>query len=472
MTEEKIARPLFGQRITAINVGLSKFAESLEAQGIETISLDWRPSAEVPTLTQTSTGVEIDAANAEALARIGRGRPMIVGMGQAKDVLPGMHDNLILHAGPPVTWGRMCGPMRGAVIGALIYERMASTPEDAESIAAGSGVEFEPCHHHHTVGPMAGVVSPSMPVWIIRNEEFDNYAYCTLNEGLGKVLRYGAYGSKVIKRLEWIQLELFPALQAALEISGPIDLRSMVAQALHMGDECHNRNKAGTSLFLRTIAPALAEAVDDSNIVARVLRFIDGNDHFFLNLSMPAMKAMLEPAEGIEGSTIVTTMARNGTDFGIRVSGLGNKWYTAPAGMPQGLWLPGYTAKDANPDIGDSTITETGGIGGFALAGAPAIVQFVGGTPQDAVNATMDMYEITAGEHPAFTIPAFNFRGTPLGIDIRKVVETGILPRLNTGIAHKEPGVGMVGAGLLEAPMDCFKRAFTAFEKLCEIDES
>ena len=468
MADESLhAKPLFGRELKTINIGLESFAESMRAQGVETTHVDWRPPAAgwVP-LTTTRHGVEIDAANAEAYRRITAGRPVIVGMGLARDVIPGLGDRLVLHAGPPIEWVRMCGPMRGAVMGALIYEGLAETPEQAAEMAAASEAEFDPCHHHHAVGPMAGVVSPSMPVWIIKNETFGNLAYCTQNEGLGKVLRYGAYGPEVIKRLKWMETELYPSLKAALEVSGPIDLRSMIAQALHMGDEGHNRNKAGTSLLIRALAPALVKAVDDAVVVERVLRFIDSNDHFFLNLTMPAMKAMLEPAEGVPGSSVVTVMARNGTDFGIRVSGLGDRWFVAPAGQPEGLWLPGFTAEDANPDIGDSTITETGGIGGFALAGAPAIVQFVGGTPRDALNATLEMYEITVGEHTAFTMPALDFRGTPLGIDVRKVIETGLLPRLNTGIAHKELGVGMVGAGLLTAPRVCFEQAFAALKEL------
>jgi hypothetical protein len=236
----------------------------------------------------------------------------------------------------------------------------------------------------------------------------------------------------------------------------------MIAQALHMGDECHNRNRAGTSLFFRAVAPALVRAVRDRDTVAEVLSFLDGNDHFFLNLSMPAMKAMLLPAQDIPGCTLVTVMARNGTEYGIRVSATGDRWFTAPAPMVKGLWLPGFTAEDANPDIGDSAITETGGIGAFALAGAPAIVRFIGGNSDDAINVTMEMYEITSGEHPAFTIPALNFRGTPVGIDVRKVMRNGIVPLLNTGIAHREPGVGMVGAGLVRAPRECFIAAYRA----------
>ncbi len=458
---------LFQGPLKPINIGLESFYESLLAQGVDAVAVDWRPPLEgYVELTHTPDGADVEAANAEAFNRIVSGRPMLVGMGIAREVIPGFAPvngrMLITHSGPPITWERMCGPTRGAIMGALIYEGLAETPEEAAALAASGEIEFAPCHHFNAVGPMAGIISPSMPVFIVKNETTGHLAYATQNEGLGKVLRYGAYGPEVIRRLKWMEKVLYPALKAALEVSGPIDLRSMIAQALHMGDEGHNRNRAGTSLFIRAIAPALVEAVPDPATVAAVLRFIDGNDHFFLNLTMPAMKAMLLPAEKIPGCTLVTVMARNGTDWGIRVSATGDRWFTAPAPLVEGLWLPGFTAQDANPDIGDSAITETGGIGGFALAGAPAIVKFVGGTPADAVNTTLEMYEITQGEHPAFTIPALNFRGTPVGIDVRKVMRTGILPRLNTGIAHKDPGIGMVGAGLVTAPRGCFVAAFEA----------
>jgi hypothetical protein len=312
---------------------------------------------------------------------------------------------------------------------------------------------------------MAGIVSPRMPVFLVQNQAFDNTAYATLNEGLGKVLRYGGMGEEVYERLRWMENVLYPNLDRALaSMPDGIDLKAIIAQALHMGDECHNRNRAATSLFLRAIGPALARTHTDKEDLAKVIEFIDHNDHFFLNLSMPAGKAMLEPAERIAGSSVVTVMARNGTDFGIRLSSMPDRWFTAPAGEVEGLYFPGFEAKDANPDIGDSTITETAGFGGFAMAAAPAITQFVGGTPQMAYETTLEMYEITFDEHDGFTIPALNFRGTPLGIDVRKVMETGILPKINTGIAHKDPGVGMVGAGILRAPMEPFKEAFEALE--------
>jgi hypothetical protein len=453
---------LFGKELIVLNVGLTSMANSVKAQGVKVIDLDWRPPPEgVPRLRQTKNGIDIDAANQEVVARIQRGQAALCGMGIARDVIPGMHDRMILHAGPPVTWERMCGPQRGAVMGALIYEGIASDETEAARLAAAGAVEFSPCHHHHAVGPMAGIVSPSMPVFIIENKVFGNRAYCTQNEGLGKVLRYGGMGAEVTARLKWMETDLYPALDRALQsLPNGIDIKSIIAQALHMGDECHNRNRAATSLFLRAIGPALARTHHDNETLAKVIEFIDRNDHFFLNLSMPTGKVLLEPAEGVAGSTLVTTMARNGTDFGIRLASIPERWFTAPAGKVQGLYFPPYSEQDANPDIGDSTITETAGYGGMAMAAAPAIVQFVGGSPQLATQTTLEMYEITFSEHEHFTIPALNFRGTPLGIDVRKVMETGILPQINTGIAHKDPGIGMVGAGILRAPEKCFKDAF------------
>jgi hypothetical protein len=461
MDERKIS-DLFGQPISVLNVGLGSMGEAVRAQGAPAVEVDWKPPAEgAPRLRSTQDGLDIEAANDEVCRRIKAGRPVLVGMGIARDVIPGMHDRLILHAGPPIDWERMCGPQRGAVMGALVYEGIARDEAEAARLAASGEIEFSPCHHHHAVGPMAGVVSPSMPVFVVENKAFGNRAFCTQNEGLGKVLRYGGMGAEVYARLKWMEISLYPVLDCALQaLPDGIDLRSLIAQALHMGDECHNRNRAATSLFLRATGPALARTSRDNETLAKVIEFIDRNDHFFLNLSMPAGKAMLEPAEGVPGSTIVTVMARNGTDFGIRLSGLPGRWFTAPAGQVQGLYFPQFTEKDANPDIGDSTVTETAGYGGMAMAAAPAITKFVGGTPQMALQATLEMYEITHDEHEQFTIPALNFRGSPCGIDVRKVIETGILPQINTGIAHKDPGVGMVGAGILRAPRECFEEAF------------
>ncbi len=410
--------------------------------------------------------IDIEKANKEALNKLLSARPMLVGMGKAIDVVPGMKENLILHAGPPITWERMCGPQRGAVIGALIYEGKAKDREEAEKIAASGEIEFSPCHHHQMVGPMAGIVSPSMPVYILENEAFGNKAYATMNEGLGKVLRMGAYSPDVIERLKWMENVMYPVMDRAIRTLGKIDLKNIIAQALHMGDELHNRNKGATSLLFRQIAPAMVKSTKDASQVEKVLKFIDGNDHTFLNLSMPAAKVSLDPARNVEGSTMVVVMARNGTDFGIQVSGLGDQWFTAPAPVPpNALYFPGFTKEDANPDIGDSSIMETSGLGGFAIGAAPAIVQFVGGTPQDGLNKTLSMYEITIGENNVYQVPYLNFRGTPTGIDIRKVVEKNIPPFIDTGIAHKEPGIGQVGAGLVDAPMEVFKKAVVAFAK-------
>jgi hypothetical protein len=408
--------------------------------------------------------MDINTANKSAVERMISARPILKGLAPARDVIPGMRPNLLLHAGPPIEWARMSGPLRGAVIGALLYEGLAADEAEAISLAERGEIEFAPCHQHGAVGPMAGVTSASMLVYVVENTTHGNRAFSNLNEGYGKVLRYGAYSQDVLKRLRWMNTVMGPVLADAIASSPDgLDLRALLAEALHMGDEGHNRNKAGSLLYLKWLAPLVARVAGDSAVEGEVLKFIGDNALSVLNPVMAACKAMADAAHNVEGSTVVSVMARNGTDFGLRVSGLGDRWFTAPCETPQGLWFPGFTAADANPDIGDSTITETAGIGGFAMATAPAIVTFVGSTPKDALNATLEMYEITVAEHQHFTIPPLDFRGTPVGIDIRKVVETGITPRINTGIAHRQAGVGQVGAGLVRPPMAIFEESLIAF---------
>ncbi len=454
---------LFNGELKVINVGLKSFKETLDKFDARSVQVNWKPPVAIDkkyTDVIAANRDKIAAANKKAMDIILAAKPTLTGMGKAIDLIPGMKENLILHAGPPVTWERMCGPMRGAVIGALIYEGKVSNEDEAQKLAASGAIEFAPCHQHSTVGPMAGIVSSSMPVWIIENLEFKNKTFCTMNEGLGKVLRYGAYSPDVIEKLRWMESTLYPTLKGALEDSGPIDLKNIIAQALHMGDEVHNRNRAGTSLFYRAIAPSIVKTCQVREDAAKVMDFINGNDHFFLNLSMPASKAILDPARGVSHSSVLTVMSRNGTDFGIQLAGTDKSWFTGEALVPDALYFPGFTKEDANPDIGDSSITETAGLGGFAIAASPAIVQFVGGSSCDAINYTMQMYEIAASENNVFQIPYLNFRGTPTGIDVIKVIEKNQLPFIDTGVAHKNPGVGQVGAGVLNAPMDPFIKAY------------
>jgi hypothetical protein len=407
--------------------------------------------------------MDIEKANAKATERMMEARPVLVGLGKAIDVIPGMREDLLLHAGPPISWDRASGPMQGAITGALIFEGKAKDEADAGALVNSGEIKLEPCHHHQAAGPMAGVISPSMSVYILENKTHGNMSYSNLNEGYGKVLRYGAYSEEVLDRLRWMEEVMALVLADAIEASKGIDIRALLAEALHMGDEGHNRNKAGSILFTTKLAPFVARAAPSPEIAAKILQTLGDNALSVLNPVMAACKGMADAAHGVEGSTIVSTMARNGTDFGIRVSGLGDRWFTAPVATPDGLYFPGFTAEDASGDIGDSVITETAGIGGFAMASAPAIVTFVSGTPKDAINATLEMYEICYTEHKYFSIPPLDFRGTPTGIDLRKVVETGITPRVNTGIAHKNAGVGQVGAGLVRPPMAMFEEAVMAF---------
>jgi hypothetical protein len=407
--------------------------------------------------------MDIEQANTKSVERMMEARPVLVGVGKALDVIPGMRPNLLLHAGPPISWERMAGPVKGAAYGALIFEGLAKDASEAEALIKAGKIDFEPCHHHNAAGPMAGLISPSMLVYIVENKTHGNLGYSGLNEGRGKVLRMGAYSSEVIDKLKWMNDVMGPMLDAAIKDCGGIDIRTMLAKALHMGDDGHNRLDACSMLYTVALAPSITRVAKDKATASEIIKFLGDNALSILNPVMAGCKTMADAGHNVEGSTIVTVMARNGTDFGIRVSGLGDQWFTGPAGHVKALYFPGFTEKDANPDIGDSTITETAGIGGFAMAAAPAIVKFISGTPKDAVNTTMDMYEITYTEHKFFTIPQLDFRGTPTGIDIRKVIEKGLLPRVNTGVAHREPGIGQVGAGVVSPPMNIFEDALVAY---------
>ncbi len=446
-----------------VTAGVELFETTLRDQAVDIVPVDWRPPVDglSSELAAIVADPRTDAANRTALERITAAEPRWVGITTARDAV-GLDTGQFLHAGPPITWERASGPMRGALIAAMLYEGMADTPEAAERIGASGSLELAPCHSRGAVGPMAGVVSPSMPMFAVENAAFGNTAYCTLNEGLGKVLRYGAYAPEVIERLNWMQAVLGPAMDAAVQQVGSLDLRALIIQAIQMGDELHNRNRAASALFVREVVPPLLEAGIDPSDLADVVRFINGNEHFFLNLGMPSAKAALDPARDIPGSSVVVAMARNGTDFGIQVSGTGDRWFTAPATVPDGLYLGDYGADDANPDIGDSTIMETGGIGGFVMAAAPAIVRFVGGQAADALDATRSMYSITIGEHPHFQVPILEFRGSPVGIDVTRVARTDTVPAVNTGIAGKVAGTGQVGAGLVTPPMQVFTDAVRA----------
>jgi hypothetical protein len=405
----------------------------------------------------------IEEANEQALARMFAAEPVLVDVVSARDAIAGLDERMILHAGPPIEWARMCGPMRGAVAGAIVFEGWADDLDAASALAAAGGVAFHPNHHFDAVGPMTGITTVSQPVMVVENRAFGNRAFCTINEGLGKVMRFGGNDAEVLGRLAWLRDVFGPALGAALRQRDGLALKPIIARGLAMGDEMHQRNVACSSLFLREIAPAMARSTPDRATLVDCLAFIAGNDQFFLNIAMAIGKAIMDPVKGIPGSTVVTAMSRNGTEFGIRVSATGERWFIAPVEMPEGLYFPGFSAEDANPDMGDSTIIETIGLGGFAMAASPAVAGFVGaGSPSSAAGFTRAMGEITVGQNPEWTIPAMDYLGVPSGIDVRLVVETGLAPTINTGIAHREPGIGQVGAGVVKAPMACFLQALSA----------
>ena len=466
---------LLNSELQVINIGLDIFPQDLEEQNVPNINLSWRPPAGDKKMLNLLTKLEsskdrISEANEKAIEIVQNGQPVLMDILPAHEVISGMDKYTLLHAGPPVGWENMCGPMRAGVFAALKYEGLAKDDQEAENLLKEGKIKFASCNDFHTVGPMTGITSYSMPLYVVENKTYGNFSYTTINEGMGKVLRFGANSQEVVDRLKWIENELAPELKKAIQLSGGLNLKVVISQAVTMGDELHMRNAATAALYVRYLSPLLAEVCTDQQRLIRILKFISiNNDQIFLNLAMAAGKATLEAAHNIPGSTLVTIMARNGYEFGIKVSGLGDQWFTAPANRINGLYFSGYSQEDANPDMGDSAIMETYSLGGFAMATAPAIIRFLGtGTAYDAFANTHEMYEITLAENRQFIMPNLNFRGTPTGIDILKVVESGIEPIINTAISHKEPGVGMIGAGMARAPKDVFIRAFQAFAENME----
>jgi hypothetical protein len=403
------------------------------------------------------------AANATALERISAAAPVLIDLCPASEVIPALGQRDFLHAGPPLEgWHEACGALRGAIVGTLLHAGLAADLEQAEALAREDSIRLVPAQDHNALGTYAGIITRRTPVLVVENRACGNYAFAALNEGRGKALRYGSNDAEVLARLSWMETELAEMLRAAIRLAGGLDLFEIMSQALHMGDDGHSRQRAASALFLSAISPLLSECDFPAKALTRAFRFLSQNDFFFLPLAMAAAKSAMASIEGLANSTIVTSMAFNGVRCGIRVSGLGSSWWTAPVPAAHGQYFQGYGAGDAGPIIGDSEITETIGLGAFAMAGAPVLARYVGGTVEEATRFTLDMYKITLAEHPRFTIPALGFRGTPFGIDAERVVETGIEPVFNTGIAHRTPGIGQIGAGYGRAPLDCFRYALDA----------
>lgn len=416
----------------------------------------------------------INEANQAVLDRIKEARPHWLGVIPAKEAIPTLQTGQkLLHAGPPIVWDDMTGPMQGACIGACLFEGWAKNEDEAVALLKNGKVEFIPCHSVSAVGPMGGITSANMPVVVVENITQGNRAYCNLNEGIGKVMRFGAYGEDVQARHRWMRDSLGPALNEALQLFDKgIDLTALMAQAITMGDEFHQRNIAASALLLRTLSPKLALLNRDKAEMAKIFEFLSVTDQFFLNVAMAFCKSAMDSAAQIEAGTIVTVMTRNGKDFGIKVSGLGDQWFTAPVNTPQGLFFTGYSQDEANSDIGDSAITEAFGIGGAAMVAAPGVTRFVGaGGVEAAIETSDEMSEIYLEHNPLFQIPSWNFQGCCLGLDIRRVVETGITPLINTGIAHKKAGIGQIGAGTVRAPLACFEKALEALAKKMNITD-
>jgi hypothetical protein len=470
--QKKEIPPLFQDDLRVISAGVAEFAEALRRQSVEVIELDWLPPADgnpelVGLLTRLYSdpdlNARIDAANQEVLRRIVESNPQVVDVAPAREAM-GLPTYTVLHAGPPISWERMAGPQKRAVMGAIQFEGWADSNEEAEALVTSGKVTLAPCHSYNAVGTMTGIISPSMPVLVTRNETFGNYSFSTFNEGRGNTLWFGVFDEGTLKRLLWIRDSLGPAMKAAIHKHGPLSVFDIVAQGLQMGDECHARSAASTSLLVKRLTPCMLDAGVDPKTVAEFVRFADNNNHFFLSFTIAAAKATMDAAHGVPYSTVVTAMSRNGVDFMVRVAGLGNRWIVGPVSpMDQAVYYTGYSVEDATGDIGDSAIIETCGLGGMAIAGAPTIAPFVGGTLADEIAAVEELATITLSRHPKFSLPPMDSQNTPLGVDVRRVVETRIVPFITTGVLHESsPTVGQIGTGVAYAPVALFDQALIA----------
>lgn len=421
---------------------------------------------------------KLASANEKVTEKIANAQPTLIDVVPAAEVIPELNEDqkTILHAGRPLKYEEMTSPMQGSCVGAILFEGWADNEQDAIKMLENGEIRFIPCHDVNAVGPMGGITSANMPVVVVEESNSGKRAYCTMNEGIGAVLRFGAYNDTVLERLQWMKNDLGPAIgQAVRNMDGGLPLMPLIARSITMGDEFHQRNIAASALFFTKIAGPIASQEMPAEKKERILTFLGDTDQFFLNLAMAAMKCTMDAAHEVGEGSIVTALTRNGKNFAVRVSGLGDQWFEAPVNTPEGLFFTGYDQSQANPDMGDSAITETFGVGGMAMIAAPGVTRFVGsGGFDDALNTSNDMLEIVEGHNPNLPIPTWDFKGACIGIDIRKVVATGITPVINTGIAHHEAGKGQIGAGTVKPPLDIFEQALEALAEKhgVEVDDT
>ena len=408
---------------------------------------------------------DANAANRLAYDRLTQAEPMLTDIQRGGDVIPGMSENTILTSGAPMPWTEYYGGQRNAIICGAIYEGLADSAEDADQKLGNGQIILASTHDHGCVGSVAGIYTASMPVFVVENTAHGNRAFCNFYEGESRRrLNYGVYDEGVADGLRFLERKLAPLLQSAVARTGGVPLKPLISRALRMGDELHSRNTAATTLFARELTPAFIDLATEGQRtqVLSALEFLYSSDYFFLRLAMAAAKATADAASDIEGSSVVTAMTISCRAFSIRVAGLGDTWFDGPLPAVDCKLFDGYTEDDIEWIGGESHITETVGLGGFAQAAAFGLQAYQGGSATEMVRLNESMYEITVGEHTDFLIPYFGFRGSPVGIDINKVVATGIVPVIDGGLAGKDGG--QIGAGILRAPLECFAVAAEAFQ--------
>ncbi len=459
------------KELGVINIGLPLFETALRSQGASVIGVDWRipggGKADVVAALARLLGPKsavVDKANAEVISRLNEGVPMLRGIDRSGAVVPGMGERTILHCGPAIAWNDMCDPLQRSIKAAIVAEGWAPDVGAAARRVEAGEVDLQPANEHSAVLPMATSIGPSAPVYVVENSFGGTVAYSSINQGSGKVQWFGVDNDAAVERLRFVRDTVGPVLAEAIKGKRDIDILSLAAQGVPMGDDVHMRVQATTNLFLRDLLPYLVRSKNDA--APDVATFLSGNHLMFLNVAMAAAKSLVDSVAAIENSSIVSTMARNGTTYGIRLTGKERPWFIADSPPIQdALYYPGYGPETSAPDIGDSAVLELIGLGGPAAANSPAVAGFLGGRMANAIAATKSMQRICAGESTRFRLPILDNVGTPVGVDVRKVAELSITPAVNTGIIHKTDGTGQVGAGVAWAPIECFVDALLDLDR-------
>ena len=411
---------------------------------------------------------QIDEANEVVMNILLNGQPTWVDVRPALEVIPEFKKNLLLHAGPPIQPQDIVLALRNTLCGAALHEGLAKTFDEAWKMIEKGEILIDSAQDYSCSCGAAMVTSASTPVLVGKDTVFGGEGFSAIHPGsTPRCLRWGYYDDDIEKNLSWFCDIYGPALGEAVRNTGGINMRAIMSRTAGMGDENHVRQTASSfALVLNLIPEVLKLDIPQRDDVIRAL--VDCSEKFYLHVLMAGIMGVLKSAKNIPMSTIMIAMGGNGTEFGLQFCGTGNQWFTVKAPKILGQFLnPTWTEEEMCGYLGDSCVTEIYGLGGLSAISGPAFVRLTGGSFADAKKRTEDARAICLGEHKFAPVPWDDYRGFPVGVDMRKVVATTILPTSHGGSTRLVGGQG--GAGSILIPSECFKQGLRAFHaKVCK----